>query len=572
MKKILIPIFSILLLATSCNEDEFLTKVNPNTITQDTFWKTPTDFDKALTTVYGALQFAAISGGSRLQNEEVMTDLAGTDSWYPGFTFRVLTFNDASQYVNDKWNQLYIGVFRANQVIEKINANPIEGFIGNEKEQVEAQARALRAFFYFDLVNAYGNVVMHKEVPKNKEDFKKPLQDRKTIIEQIVIPDLEFALNNLPDNWGGNDLGRTTKGMAMALLGKVYLFDKNWPKAAEMFRGVINSGLYTLVPDPMDNFTDQNEFNKESIFEVVYSGKFGPGIPAPAIDDTPFSNGAESSDFAAVLAPLPKGGFNTLVPSYYLHELMANDEVDSDNPINKGRVESARMYGSIFPRRSTSEYYQLENTQSVFFNPFISAFIKKYTNWYQFKNEDAINNKTGINFRHIRLADVYLMYAEAILNANGNAAIQEAQGYIDQVRRRAGVKTLATLLQENNNKMPQMHISKQVVGVTPLVNLTAENLLTHIRLVERPLELCFEGHRWNDLKRWGITKSVYDAMKADEDWRIANAAKFTADFAPLYINGGSIRPDFKIASQTYSSERHDFFPIPSNEVQANENL
>lgn len=572
MKKTTILLMSAILLATSsCDEDDFLTKVNPNTITQDTFWKTPADYKSALTTVYGALQFQTVSGGYHVQNEEIMTDLAGTDSYYPNFTFRALTFNDASQYVNDKWNQEYIGIFRANQVIERVQETDVT-FPANEKQRIEAQAKAIRAFLYFDIINAFGQAVVHTVVPKSKEDFKKPLSSKEDVISQVIIPDLQFAIDNLPVSWPAADRGRTTKGMAQSMLGKVYLYQQDWTKAAQLFKTVIDSGIYSLVADPMDNFTDRNEFNSESIFEVTFNGSYGAGINAAQVDDTPFSSGAESSDAPAVFAPLPKGGFNTIVNTYFMHELFVNDAPDPANAINKGRVESARMYASIFPRMGSGDYYQLENTQSVFFNPFISAYVKKYTNWYQFKNEDPVNNKTGINFRHIRLADVYLMYAEAILNANGAAAVEEAMRYIDLVRARAGVVTLKKFTEQNAGRFPQLHISKQVKGSQPLVTANAQNLLTHIMRVERPQELCFEGLRWNDLKRWGITKQVYDEMRADEVWRQTNASLLTPTTAPLYISGGNVRPDFKLASETFKPAAHNYFPIPSNEVQLNENL
>lgn len=571
MKKTLITLFALTLLHTGCKEEDFLTKVNPNTITQDTFWKSSSDYQSALTTVYGALQFPTVSGGFRLQCEEVMTDLGGTDSWYPGFTFRILTFNDATQYVNDKWNQLYIGIFRANQVIERVQKTDLP-FAKGEKEQIEAQARALRAFFYFDLVQTYGKGVLHTAVPKSAAEMKKPLATKEEITAQVILPDLEYAITHLPQKWTGDDLGRTSKGMAQALLGKVYLYDKQWNKAAELFKNVIDSKVYSLVNDPMDNFTDRNEMNAESIFEVAFNGTYGTGANAAVVDDTPFTIGAESSDFASVLAPLPRGGFNTLVPSYFIHELFVADQMDPANPVNTGRKESLRMYASIFPRRSESPYYQLDNTQTAFFNAFISSYVKKFTNWYQFKNEDPINNKTGINFRHIRLADVYLMYAEAILNARGEAAVDEAIQYIDLVRARAGVITLRKYMADNGGQFPQLHVSKQVHGNQPKVAANAANVLTHIQRVERPLELAFEGHRWKDLKRWGITKQVYDQLRADEVWRINNKALFTANFPPLYIPGSNIRPDFQLASQNYNPANHDYFPIPSIEVQANDNL
>jgi starch-binding outer membrane protein, SusD/RagB family len=572
MKKIIISLTALCVFGTSCQEDKFLNQVNPNTITSDTFWKSTVDYQSALTTVYGALQLPAIAGGDVLQNEEVMSDLGGTDSWYPGYPFRTLTFNDATPYVNDKWSQLYVGIFRANQVIEKIQNTDVV-FTKAEKESIEAQARVLRAFFYFELVNSYGQAIIHTTLPKSTAELKKALSSKDEVTNTVIIPDLEFAKTKLPLTWDKANLGRVSQGTATTLLGKVYLYNKNWSKAAQYLKEVIDSKVYRLVTNPMDNFTDQNEFNSESIFEVVYNGKLSPGVNASVIDDTPFRTGAESNIITNTLTPLPLGGFNTLTPSYFLHELFITDEMDTSNPVNAGKTESPRMNASIFPRNSKSDYYQLANTSSAFFNPFISSYIKKFTNWYQFKNEDATNNKTSINFRLIRLADVYLMYAEAILNASGDGAVTEAISYIDMVRARAGVITLSKYMQNNGNQIPQLHKSKQVNGpALTYVPANKTNILTHIMRVERPEELCYEGHRKKDLVRWGIMKQVFTELRAEEVWRNTNKAKITPSVAPLYISGDNIRQDFLLAAQNYVAEKHDYFPIPTTEVQGNDQL
>ncbi|MDO6425135.1 RagB/SusD family nutrient uptake outer membrane protein, partial [Saccharophagus degradans] len=87
-------------------------------------------------------------------------DLGGTESWYAPNTFINLTYTDGTFYVTDKWNELYVGIFRANQVIENINTVDPTVFTENSKNEIEAQARFLRAYFYFELVNTYGGAVM----------------------------------------------------------------------------------------------------------------------------------------------------------------------------------------------------------------------------------------------------------------------------------------------------------------------------------------------------------------------------------------------------------------------------
>ena len=107
--------------------------------------------------------------------------------------------------------------------------------------------------------------------------------------------------------------------------------------------------------------------------------------------------------------------------------------------------------------------------------------------------------------------------------------------------------------------------------IMQVVNPTKETVLTHIQRVERPLELCFEGHRWKDLVRWGIVKEVFDELRSDEKWREDFAIILNINsggVAPLYINE-RIRPDFFIAAQNYVSDQHDYLPIPTQERQNN---
>ncbi|MEM7514731.1 MAG: RagB/SusD family nutrient uptake outer membrane protein, partial [Bacteroidota bacterium] len=210
---------------TSCNEDNFLELTNPNAITTDTFWQSEKQFNSGLTTVYGALQFQSVSGGELIY-EMAMGDIAGTESWYRPTAFRNLTYNDGTYYVTDKWNELYVGIFRANQVIQYIQDIEEEVFIQYTKGEIEAQARFLRAFFYFQAANTYGGAVIHTKVAETDEDLEQPFSSIEEVTNTVIIPDLEFARENLPTVWEGNDLGRITWGAATSLLGKVYLFNQ----------------------------------------------------------------------------------------------------------------------------------------------------------------------------------------------------------------------------------------------------------------------------------------------------------------------------------------------------------
>ena len=254
-------IFLLSVVFIGCSEDKFLEEINPNAITTDTFWQTDRQFNSALTTVYGALQFQNISGGE-LQYEFVLGDICGTESWYRPQAFRNLAFNASIYHVTDKWNQLYIGVFRANQVIEYIQQVDPSIFTNAEaKSQIEAQARFLRAFFYWQIAHTYGGAVIHDKVAQTDEELSKPFSTIAEVNEVIIVPDLEFAQANLPLTWDGNDIGRATSGAAASLLGKVYLYDQDWAKAASQFKTVIDSDVYSLPRTLSENLPHEHDLN-----------------------------------------------------------------------------------------------------------------------------------------------------------------------------------------------------------------------------------------------------------------------------------------------------------------------
>ncbi|NLR94298.1 MULTISPECIES: RagB/SusD family nutrient uptake outer membrane protein [Flammeovirga] len=549
-----------------CSEDEFLTQDNPNSITPAFFWKTNEDFNKATNTVYAALQFGSVSGSNR-SYDMVRGDLAGTENWYPQYPFAELTVNDASEYVQNRWNELYIGIFRANQVLENLGNEDTE-LTDDEKVSFEAQVRFLRAFYYFELVNTYGKAVVHTSVVKSQEEFNRPTSTMAEVYESVIMPDLEFAQANLPQEWTDKgDIGRATWGAATSLIGKAKLYNQDFAGAAETFKEVIDSRVYSLTSELIDNHTDLNEFNAESIFETTYSDVLKPGAPGQTVDDNPNETSGEATGLAWQTAPLSAGGYNTVLTSYYLHELMVYDELDPTNSANEGKEHSIRMNASIVPVNYDDLYFEEESGTKTGWAYGQSAYVKKHSNWYQTQYEDS-QERSGINWRHIRYADVLLMYAEAVLESTGD--FQTAMTYIDMIRSRAGVKTLETYTLENAGQFPALHRSVQVHGTHELVTPSVETVRTHLRMVERPLELCFEGHRWRDLVRWGNVQEVLTQNKADEDWRLNNFESIE-NAAPLFIVE-RVRPDYQVAADIYDSNTHDYFPIPTGETQINTGL
>ncbi len=576
-------------------EDDFLTQANPNAITDMTFWNTKTDFDKATNALYGSLQLPAVSGADFLTFEPLRADMAGCESWYTDqLTYDQLRWDDTNRYVSARWSELYVGVYRANQILHYVDQ--CAGLSAEEKELTKAQAKFIRAYCYFYLAHTYKQVVLIDQMPTNASEMHKTLSSREDVIANIVIPDLEYAKSVLPQSWDKANAGRATWGAASAMLGKTYLFDKDWDKASAEFAAVINSGLYSLVPNFMDNFTEDNEFNSESVFEVSFSNSFKPGTNAAQHDEI---DGSEGTGIAGAYASITGGGgYNSVLPSYGLQEMFVTEKEQMD-PANKwtsSHVRSMRTYATLVVEYGDGDYYKAplttyydangkEIASKANFSYGQGSKVKKWTQWDRVEAEDASTGcKTGINYRAIRYADVLLMYAECLLEKNN---VDEAITYIDMVRSRAGLLTLDYYKSNNGGKIPQLHVSSLAAGTTDeatetsqytFVDATKENVMTHLRRVERPLEFAFEGHRWYDLVRWGITKEVFDDGW-DEEQKLGvhfgtNAAgNFPVDDIstkqyPLFLNA-RLRPDFGVASANYSPETHDYFPVPSIETENN---
>lgn len=593
------------LLFTSC-EDELLDQSNPNAITTDTFWQTKADFEKAQNAMYSALQFHNVSGGGIVMNM-MRSDLAGSESWYAIHSaFSNMQWTNAHDFVVNHWSNLYTGIYRANQVIYYTEATDV--LTEGEKDLILAQARFVRAICYFWLSNSYGDAVLHDQLVFDDVELHKGLSSREDIVA-FIISDLEYAMTHLPKKWeDSGDLGRATWGAATALLGKVYLYDKAWNKAAQYFKMVIDEaddkGLYALVDDYMSNFTTEGEFNSESIFEVAFSDNYKVGTPGDRQDDVGDVAGSEATAIAGNFSSIYAGGYNTCLPTYWLQELyIVGDSMDVSNPSNLGRFVSQRTYASVVVLNERDGNANWDTDETYYNAPLVDkvdengdeikakanmafgqgAKVKKYTNWYKSNAEDSENAaRTGINFRHIRLADVYLMYAEAVLEDAGNTS--EALKYVEKVRERAGVLSLQHYI-DNMGGIPQLHISRYANNLAshPVEALSAETLLRHIRMVERPLELAFEGHRWYDLVRWGIVKDVITTNAADE-LRLTDKMMYFDEAEakmkmkpevertyPFYLIE-RVRPDWQKPLSNYSSAEHDYLPIPNLESQSNKNL
>jgi hypothetical protein len=419
-----------------------------------------------------------IEDGTYMRFTPVLLDVRGEDvhsnsPWTAIYNVGRFTLGlaDPSGY-GWAFSDYYEGVNRANQVLDNVPGINMDTDL---KNRILGQAYFLRGFYFFHLVNLFGNVALPTHPAKDPSQFFVKQSTPADGWNQ-VISDFTQAANLLPVSYASvtgldkGEIGRATKGAAMAYLGKALLFNQRFAEAATQLKAVIDLGVYSLVPNYADNFKMGTPNNSESIFEIQFSRAVGGSDPGWGGEPQP---GWGKTEGRAVTYGARGFGFTDVQPTQFL--------------VNEFLVEKTTTNG-IDPRLNATAYYNgpgvtlygksFATQYAGSPNDLNDVFTAKYENGDGSQpDEFAVIWRSAINERVMRYADVLLMYAEC-LNETGQTA--NAYPYIQQVRTRANLPNLAT----TKPGMTQAQMRDQ---------------LAH----ERLLEFSLEGHRFDDLRRWG---------------------------------------------------------------------
>ncbi len=619
MKKIAIILSFVILNTTffSCSQDDLLEAENRNSLSAQNFWKTQRDAEAGIYSGYSSLQFNGVLGSTAvlalaLQSEAGRVGNIGRRS--ESLEFDNALVNTTNQDIFRQWEDLYKIVFRANAVLANVPNIEMDETV---KREILGEAYFLRGIAMFWLATNFNNGAVPYPIvlPQNLEETRFPIEERNVVFNQI-IEDLTMAQTNLRGrlNWSNEKQeGRATWGAATSILGKVYLYEENFTRAAEEFKKVIDSGEYELVNDIAQNFNEEGEFNSESIFEVQFfinnpisGGNFGDGE----------GNNTNESTLRPTSWQRQGGGFGFLFSTHFTSSLYRNEVIDPNLPINQtpvtiydegykpnasdadnapfilssDRTTSVRSNASIAFEDDGSLYYG-QSTREVFTRVLSRAQVKKFAN----HTLEAEPRNSGINERVIRLADVYLMYAEALLRGQGNAAIPEALTYINRVRQRSGLITLEALFAgvatspiilntfsnlkpdsgdtpvEAQAKIDEITAINDALDPTlkiPAQALTADNIVLHLFNKERPAEFAWEGRGicWQDLRR----RPGGPAARFIELGEVLYAPT-TLDIADFEILPEFVEnnlQDFQFRKVNFGPEDL-YYPLPSQEIIQN---
>ena len=284
----------------SCKKSLELDIENPNRVDESNFWKTGTDALKGVNAVYGNFYRNGPSRWLPYYLDVRSDDGYSTSPWNELRSISGLNITDYSFEVQaETWGHHWRGVYRANQVIANV---PDIEMDAATRDRYAAEAKFLRAWYYYNLVTIWGNVPLIL-APSKPND--KPAQVAQTQVWAQIEKDLTEAAAVLPTAYTGDDLGRATKGAAYGLLGRSYLQQGKNQQAVDALAWLVTgpgAALYGLIPTYYDNFRHTTENNRESVFEIQFKLR-----PENGGDDGPTSNVGTSR--APFFAP-PGHGFN----------------------------------------------------------------------------------------------------------------------------------------------------------------------------------------------------------------------------------------------------------------------
>jgi hypothetical protein len=458
MKKIVSFCIISFFALTSC--EKFLTEDLKGEFSSDTFYQNDKQAIQALNGVYNAITFRTFNNAVW-----VFGDIASDDAvkgGNPGDQSEITyidEFNaDANNgIISNYWSHSYEAIARANNVIANVPAVTMDEAL---KNQIIGEAKFIRAYSYFNLVNIFGKVPLKLLPQLTQETIHVPLSEVSDIYLQIE-KDLSDAVAVLPVSYSSSDQGRITQGAALAMLGKVNLYQQKWADAIGYFQQVEALGIYSLLPDYADNFKLAYENSSESIFEIQH-----------LTGQNPMTGNGLNQWFA----PAAEGGYYFNAPTQSLvdaFEKSATGEVDPRLDASVGRDGQPWLNGDIF---------------SATWSP--TGYLTKKHQQPLSEVSSSLKGDGDLNYIYLRYGDLLLMKAEAF-NENDNA--DSARANLNKVRQRA----------------------RASFNGTPPADLLADittpdyDLLKIAIQKERRVELAQEFHRYFDLMRWG--KAVAEA-------------------------------------------------------------
>lgn len=497
-----------------CSES-FLDRPPLSQISADNFYQTTNDLRLATAALYGGKPWGEWNYNCYLPIGEVLSGNMALNYWGDAVQLHTFSVSGSNEIMIANWKSMYKIIAHCNVTIKAIQEKAPASIPEKDRNAAIAEAKFLRAYAYYNLALLWRDVPI---IEDNTALINSPLVYRNTVndVYRFAVNDLRFAAKNLPVK----DVGRVSTWSAQGMLGKVYLAwagldaKGNGPRnqalldSAKLYAGNVckQSGL-SLLPNYADLFKTQFNDNEESLFALQWAA--GTGWLEGNMLQIYSPGGTE-------ISAAGQAGWYSISPTYDLYKQYAPED-------------TVRRKATIMLK---GDYYAELNAAGGGFKFTGNTGLKKHIIGTRVDNSAPTMTLTSSTEHNalLRLAEVYLTYAEAVLGNNTSTTNADALLYFNKVRVRA--------------------------GLAPATSLDAETLFR-----EKRVELAAEGHFWEDLVRLSYYNEPKAIKKLNEQERIL----FT------YDNGVVTKGD-PLAAVTPANSTTFKFPIPSPEVTANPKL
>ncbi|OQP60527.1 carbohydrate-binding protein SusD [Niastella vici] len=512
--KVYFCLFVAATFSAACNK-QFLDRPPLSQISTDNFYQTSNDLRLATAALYGGKIWGDWNYNCYLPVGEVLSGNMAVGYW--GDAVQLLTFSVTGQnsIMAANWSGMYKVIAHCNVTINAIQQKSPATLAEKDKNAAIAEAKFIRGFAYYSLATLWGAVPI---IEDNSKLINSPLVNRVAVedVFKFITNDLMFAAQTLPVT---DAPGRATTWSAQGMLAKVYLTmaglgqtsgvrNQAFLDSAKKYAGNVckKSGL-SLLPSYANLFRTQYNDNPESLFALQWAP--GGGWLEGNMLQIYSPGGAEISANGSA-------GWFSIRPTVDMFQLYTkNDSVR--------RKATFMLKGDYYPElNAAGGGYTFKGNNG----------LKKHIIGTNVDNNAPTMNLTSSAEHNslLRLADVYLIYAESILGNNATTADADALLYFNKVRQRA--------------------------GIDPVTVLNADSIFN-----ERRIELAGEGHFWYDLVRL----SYYNPQKAISILNKQDRGTFTYD-------NGTVTPETPFGIITPANSNTFLFPLPSAEVTANPKL
>lgn len=527
MKKIIIYLATMLLAAKTFTGCYDLETYPGDKVNEGTFYKTGDHAHQGLMGIYGMLRLNEAYGYQFCFDH--LGDIAYGYNYYMMF---LATYTDRDGTIQAHWQTFYDGIHRVNTFIRSVKG--MRGIITDEQiNEYVAEAKFLRAMFYFSLTDLFGGVPYYDESTNVNEEFMNLKQPRSSLeeVRAHILEDLDEAIKYLPVEHAASEYGRATKGAAYALRGKVHLYDKEWQSAINDFEEIVynksnNYGyaldddyarvfkLYNGAKSPETVFSIQNKSGVGTEYGMqiqalmgcrgAYGSCWNNTVPSTQLVDMYEFKDGRPFNWDEIFP-----GYNAMTPEQR-KELLSVEMDGSGTIVGLREADTAKILsaytcrdprlmatvivpyshymGNIGRTTNVDLIFALDHNLAGNAN---GGTIQNNAGWVSYlyrkfvtegDQGGAISNRlhTPFAFPLIRFADVLLMLSEAY---NEAGQLDKAVTEFNKVRARVGMPGLNS-------------------GPAWMVVSNKEQMAERIRK-ERAVEFAGEGLRFSDLRRWG---------------------------------------------------------------------